>query len=124
MQLRQLLRSGWGLGVVIEDAAVEIQVGDLGEAAGQRHADIAQDDRPGNLLVEGRTLDPLDRVLNQRVILKSSLTMTYSKIEDRVLILNDVRNYKNYEPKVNVFLFLVRHSETFIDQETVNQWKN
>ena len=50
--------------------------------------------------------------------------MTYSKIEDRVLILNDVRNDKNYEPKVNVFLFLVRHSEIFIDQETVNQWKN
>lgn len=70
MQLRQLLRSGWGLGVVIEDAAVEIQVGDLGETAGQRHADIAQDDRPGDLLVEGRTLDPLDRVLNQRVILQ------------------------------------------------------
>ena len=70
LQLRQLLCSGWGLGVVIEDAAVEIQVRDLGEAAGQRHADIAQDDRPGDLLVEGRTLDPLDRVLNQRVILQ------------------------------------------------------
>ena len=70
LQLCQLLRSGWGLGVVIEDAAVEIQVRDLGEAAGQRHADIAQDDRPGDLLVEGRTLDPLDGVLNQRVILQ------------------------------------------------------
>ena len=50
--------------------------------------------------------------------------MTYSKIEDGVLILNDVRDDKNYEPKVNVFLFLVHHPETFIDQGTVNQWKN
>ena len=71
MELGELLCGGRGLGVVIEHAAVEVQVGDLGEGAGQRHADVAQDDCPGDLLVEGRTLDPLNRVLNYKVILQS-----------------------------------------------------
>lgn len=35
--------------------------------------------------------------------------MTYSKIEERVLILNNVRYDKDYEPEINVFLFLVHH---------------
>lgn len=67
LQLLQLLGGGGVLGVVIQDAAAQVQVGDLGEAVGQGHADVAQDDRPSNLLIEGRSLDPLDRALNQNV---------------------------------------------------------
>ena len=82
LELGELLSGGRGLGVVIEDAAVEVQVGDLWEAAGQSHADVAQDDCPGDLLVEGRTLHPLDRVLNLKVILQSKPDDNfYSKIE-------------------------------------------
>ena len=67
MELLQLLGGGGVLRVVVQDAAVQVQVRDLGEAVGQGHADVAQDDRPGDLLVEGGSLDPLDRALNCKV---------------------------------------------------------
>ena len=125
LELAQLLRGGWGQGVVAESAAVEVEVGDVRVRVGEGDGDVAQHHGARHLLVERRTLDSLHRAGTLQVSYKLQVMYrlflcghnliiktckTHADVEDGVLVVYSEGYEQQHEPHVAAVL-LVREAE-------------